>query len=61
MTRRRPLSSQLFRAARVADDVEAVESGKPRKAPGQLVGGRPGACKGRGPRHIRAATWHPYH
>ncbi len=32
MARRRSLSSQLFRAARVADDVEALESGNPRRA-----------------------------
>lgn len=31
MARRRSLSSQLFRAARIADDVEAVESGNPRR------------------------------
>ncbi len=31
MTRRRSLSSQLFRAARVADDFEAVGSGKPKR------------------------------
>ena len=31
MARRRSLSSTLFRAARVADDVEAVESGSPRR------------------------------
>ena len=29
--RRRSLSSQLFRAARVADDVEAVASGNPKR------------------------------
>ena len=29
--RKRSLSSQLFRAARVADDVEAVESGNPKR------------------------------
>lgn len=31
MARRRSLSSQLFRAARVADDVEAVASGNPKR------------------------------
>ena len=31
MARRRSLASQLFRAARVVDDVEAVESGNPRR------------------------------
>jgi hypothetical protein len=31
MARRRSLSSNLFRAARVVDDVEAVESGNPSK------------------------------
>lgn len=31
MARRRSLSSQLFRAARVMDDVEVVESGNPRR------------------------------
>ncbi len=31
MPRRRSLTSQLFRAARVADDVEAVESGSPKR------------------------------
>ena len=31
MPRRRSLSSQLFRAARIADDVEAVESGNPKR------------------------------
>jgi hypothetical protein len=31
MPRRPSLSSQLFGAARVTDDVEAVESGNPRK------------------------------
>lgn len=31
MGRKRSLSSQLFRAARVVDDVEAVESGNPRR------------------------------
>ena len=31
MARRRSLSSQLFRAARIADDVEALESGNPRR------------------------------
>jgi hypothetical protein len=32
MARRRSLSSQLFRAARIADDVEAtVESGNPKR------------------------------
>ena len=29
--RRRSLSSQLFRAARVADDMEAVASGNPKR------------------------------
>ena len=31
MPRRRFLSSQLLRAARIADDVEAVESGDPKR------------------------------
>jgi hypothetical protein len=31
MARRRSFSSQLFRAARVMDDVEAVGSGNPRR------------------------------
>jgi hypothetical protein len=31
MTRRRSLSSKLFRAARVVDDIEAVGSGKPKR------------------------------
>jgi hypothetical protein len=31
VTRRRSFSSQLFRAARVADDFEAVSSGKPKR------------------------------
>ena len=31
MTRRRSLSSQLFRAPRVADDFEAIGSGKPKR------------------------------
>ena len=31
MSRRRSLSSQLFRAARVVDDIEAVSSGKPKR------------------------------
>jgi len=31
MPRRRSLSSKLFRAARIADDVEAVESGNPKR------------------------------
>jgi hypothetical protein len=31
MPRRRSLNSQLFRAARVTDDVEAVASGEPRR------------------------------
>jgi hypothetical protein len=31
MTRRRSPSSQLFRAARVADDIEAIGSGKPKR------------------------------
>jgi hypothetical protein len=31
MARKRSLSSQLFRAARIADDVEAVESGNPKR------------------------------
>ena len=31
MPRRRSVSSQLFRAARVADDVEAVASGNPKR------------------------------
>jgi hypothetical protein len=31
MARRRSISSQLFKAARVMDDVEAVESGNPRR------------------------------
>jgi len=31
MPRKRSLSSQLFRAARVVDDVEAVESGNPER------------------------------
>jgi muconolactone delta-isomerase len=31
MARRKSLSSQLFRAARIADDVEAAESGNPRR------------------------------
>ena len=31
MARRRSLSSQLFRAARVADDVEAAASGNPKR------------------------------
>lgn len=30
MPRRRSLSSQLFRAARTADDLEALASGRPR-------------------------------
>ena len=32
MARKRSLSSQLFRAARIMDDVEAVESGNPKRA-----------------------------
>ena len=31
MPRRRSLSSQLFRAARITDDAEAVATGKPRR------------------------------
>jgi hypothetical protein len=31
MARRRSLSSKLFRAARVVDDVEAVETGDPKR------------------------------
>ncbi len=31
MPRRRSLSSQLFRAARVTDDLEALESGNPKR------------------------------
>jgi hypothetical protein len=31
MARRRSLSSQLFRAARITDDIEAVSSGNPRR------------------------------
>lgn len=31
MSRRRSLSSQLFRAARIADDLEAAGSGKPKR------------------------------
>jgi hypothetical protein len=31
MSRRRSFSSQLFRAARVVDDLEAVGSGKPKR------------------------------
>jgi muconolactone delta-isomerase len=31
MARKRSLSSQLFKAARVMDDVEAVESGNPER------------------------------
>ena len=31
MARRRSLSSQLYRAARIANDVEAVESGNPKR------------------------------
>jgi hypothetical protein len=31
MARRRSLSSQLFRAARITDDIEAAESGNPRR------------------------------
>jgi hypothetical protein len=31
MGRKRSVSSQLFRAARVADDVEAVASGNPKR------------------------------
>jgi hypothetical protein len=31
MSRRRSLSSQLFRAARIADDIEAAGSGNPRR------------------------------
>lgn len=31
MARRRSLSSQLFRAARIADDLEAAGSGNPRR------------------------------
>ena len=31
MARRRSLSSQLLRAARIADDIEAVESGNPKR------------------------------
>jgi hypothetical protein len=31
MARKRSLSSQLFKAARVADDIEAVESGNPKR------------------------------
>src|ERR1700743_781443 len=31
MPRRRSLSSQLYRAARIANDVEAVESGNPKR------------------------------
>lgn len=42
MARRRSLSSQLFRAARIADDIEAVESGNParvrRRAKNVIVG-----------------------
>jgi hypothetical protein len=42
MARRRPLSSQLYRAARITRDVEAVESGNPtrvaRRARNVLVG-----------------------
>jgi hypothetical protein len=42
MARRRSLSSQLFRAARITDEVEAVASGNPkrmeRRAKNVLVG-----------------------
>jgi hypothetical protein len=31
MARKRSLSSQLFQAARLMDDVEAVESGQPKR------------------------------
>jgi hypothetical protein len=31
MARRRSLSSQLFRAARITDDIEAAASGNPRR------------------------------
>jgi hypothetical protein len=31
MARKRSLSSQLFRAARIADDIEAAESGNPKR------------------------------
>jgi len=31
MSRRRSFSSQLFRAARVMDDIEAAGSGKPKR------------------------------
>lgn len=31
MARRKSLSSQLFRAARIADDVEAAASGNPKR------------------------------
>ena len=31
MARRRSLSSQLFKAARIADDLEAAGSGNPRR------------------------------
>jgi hypothetical protein len=31
VSRRRSFSSQLFRAARVADDFEAIGSGKPKR------------------------------
>lgn len=31
MARKVSLSSQLFKAARIADDVEAVESGNPKR------------------------------
>jgi len=54
MPRRRSLSGQLFRAARVADDVEAIESGSPRRmarrakniALGRALFGREGILKG---------------
>lgn len=52
MARRRSLSSQLFKAARIADDIEAAESGNPkriaRRAKNVALGralGRPGAWR----------------
>jgi hypothetical protein len=43
MARRRSFSSQLLRAARVMDDIEAVESGNPKRMArraGNVVVGR---------------------
>jgi hypothetical protein len=47
MARRRSVSSQLFRAARIMDDVEAAESGNPRRIRRRAVNVAKGRLLGR--------------